>query len=185
LTAFAENTDSSRCAQELLGRPIIWVEFLHQLAATHVAVCAIGTNRRRRFIGEAEVMGFTFATVRHPTSTIFPTAHVSNGCIVSAAVVIGARTHVGPHVIFNRGVLVGHHTTIGSVVTLSPGANVGGRVTIGDGAYIGMGAVILNDLSVGAGSVVAAGSVVTRDVPAHVQVRGVPARIVKRDVDGL
>src|SRR5438093_1182168 len=130
LTAFAENTEPSRCEGELLGRPIIWVERLRDLVATHVAVCAIGTNRRRRFIDEAAALGFRFATVRHSTSTIFRTARVGNGCIIGAAVVIGAQTQAGEHVIFNRGVLVGHHTQIGSVVTLSPGANIGGRVVI-------------------------------------------------------
>jgi acetyltransferase-like isoleucine patch superfamily enzyme len=48
-----------------------------------------------------------------------------------------------------------------------------------------MGAVIVERITIGAGAVVAAGSVVIRDVPDHVMVAGMPAVIVKRDVDGL
>jgi serine acetyltransferase len=79
--------------------------------------------------------------------------------------------------------MIGHHTTIGECVTVSPGANVAGRVTVADGAYIGMGAIVLDDRAIGAGSLVGAGSVVTRDVPDHTQVQGVPARVVRSDID--
>ena len=46
-----------------------------------------------------------------------------------------------------------------------------------------MSAVVLDHLTVGASSVVAAGAVVVRDVPDHVQVVGVPARVVKTDIE--
>jgi acetyltransferase-like isoleucine patch superfamily enzyme len=47
-----------------------------------------------------------------------------------------------------------------------------------------MGAVVLDRITVGVHSVVGAGAVVTRDVPDHVQVIGVPARIVKENIRG-
>ena len=67
LTAFAENYERERCAGPLLGRPVIWVDDLGPLAATHCAVCAIGTTHRSRFVKPVEAMGFRFATVRHPS----------------------------------------------------------------------------------------------------------------------
>src|SRR5262249_32962608 len=54
LMAFAENWDRERCAGQLLDRPILWVEDLPPLAATHRAVCALGTTQRRGFIEQVE-----------------------------------------------------------------------------------------------------------------------------------
>jgi len=56
-------------------------------------------------------------------------------------------------------------------------------ITIGDDVWIGMDAKILKGVNIGNRAIIAAGAVVTRDVPAHTLVAGVPARIVKRDVE--
>ena len=58
-----------------------------------------------------------------------------------------------------------------------------GSCRIGEATFVAMGAVVLDHLTVGARSVIAAGAVVVRDVPDRVQVVGVPARIVKEDVE--
>ena len=46
-----------------------------------------------------------------------------------------------------------------------------------------IGAVIVDRIIGRTGSVVGAGAVVVRDVPAHVQVVGVPARVVKEEIE--
>ena len=184
LVAFAENWDRTRCSSPLLGLPVIWVEELVPLAATHLAVCAIGTTHRSEFVKLVEAMNFRFAAVRHPTARVSRSSTVGPGSILSAGVIVAAHTTIGQHVIVNRGSLIGHHTAIGDYVTISPGANIAGRVTIGDGTYVGMGAIILDYLKIGNGSMIGAGSLVTKDVPDHVQVMGVPARITKEGVEG-
>jgi acetyltransferase EpsM len=183
LCGFVENRDRSRCDTPLLGLPVHWVESAAELAATHEAVCAIGTTARRDYVDHAAALGYRFASLRHPTAVVAQSAEALPGTIVGAAVVVGARTRIGAHTILNRGVMVGHHTTVGECVTISPGANVAGRVTVHDRAYIGMGAIVLEDLTIGAGSIVAAGSVVTRDVPAGTQVIGAPARVVREGIE--
>ena len=164
VAAFGENWERARCAEPLLGRPVIWIDDLAPLAATHLAVCAIGTTHRVGFIEQAEKLGFRFATVRHPTARVSRTSMLGPGTIVSAGVMVAAHTRIGRHVIVNRGGLIGHHTTVRT--------------------YVGMGAIVLDSLTVGRGAVIAAGSVVTRDVPDHVQVMGAPARVTRERVEG-
>jgi acetyltransferase EpsM len=184
LSAFAENWDRDRCRKPLLERPVLWIDDLPPLSSSHAAICAIGSTKRRLFIEPVSALGFRFASLRHPSAAVSPEAEIGAGCVIGAGSVIGTRARLGEHVIVNRGTLIGHHTTIGDYVTLSPGANVAGCVEVGEGAYIAMGAVVLDRISVGAHSIVGAGAVVTRDVPDHVQVQGVPARIVKENAEG-
>jgi acetyltransferase EpsM len=184
LEAFGENWERERCEETLLGYPIIWIDDLKPLSATHQAVCAIGTTHRSLFVGQARELGFEFAVVRHPSTRVSATSAVGAGSILSVGVIVGAHTTLGEHVIVNRGCLIGHHTRIGDFVTISPGANIAGAVEIGDGSYIGMGAIVLDRIKIGSHAVVGAGAVVTRDVPDNVQVMGVPAQITKTNVDG-
>jgi acetyltransferase-like isoleucine patch superfamily enzyme len=53
----------------------------------------------------------------------------------------------------------------------------------GNHVWIGMRAMILKGVTIGDGAVVAAGAVVTRDVPARALVGGVPARVLRNDVE--
>ncbi len=184
LVGFVENMDPQVCQGKLENLPILWVEELEQLAATHVAVCALATTTRSRFTNQAAAYGVRFATLVHPTARISRTSVLGEGSIISPGVIIASNTRLGPHVFVNRGVLIGHHTEIGAHVTIQPGANVAGKCRIGSSTYIGMGALVLDNLTVGSQAVVGAGAVVTKDVPDRVQVVGLPAKIVKENIQG-
>lgn len=56
-------------------------------------------------------------------------------------------------------------------------------IKIGNHVWVGMNAMILKGVSIGDGAVIAAGSVVVKDVPARTLVGGVPAKVIRQDVD--
>lgn len=56
-------------------------------------------------------------------------------------------------------------------------------IKIGNHVWIGMNAMILKGVSIGDGAVIAAGAVVTSDVPAKALVGGVPAKVIKENVE--
>lgn len=184
VAGFVENMDPERCRQPLEGLPVYWIDEVASLVESHRAVCALSTTFRRRFVEQAAGKGLAFATLRHPTAIVSSRSDVGEGSILNAACVLGAHSVLGPHVIVNRGALIGHHTTIGAFSSIQPGTNVAGACSIGEAAYIGMGAIILDHLTIGPHAVVGAGAVVTRDVPAYAQVVGIPARVVKENIEG-
>lgn len=181
---FIENWERAKLDRPFLGLPVVWVDCAAPYAATHRALCSLGTTRRRAFIEQVSALGFAFATVSHPLARVSRRATIGAGSLLSAGVIVAVNAVIGRHVIVNRGVLIGHDTVIYDYVTLSPGVNVAGIATIGEGTYIGMGAVVLDRVRIGSGSVVAAGSLVTHDVPDHVRVMGIPAHVVEENVQG-
>jgi NDP-sugar pyrophosphorylase family protein len=119
--AFVENLDRARTVEPIEGLPVLWIDDAGaEFAATHLAVCALGTTKRRRIVEEAAALGFRFATVVHPLARVSARSELGEGTIASVGVVVAPRTRIGRHVILNRGVLVGHDTEIGDFVTVGP-----------------------------------------------------------------
>ena len=168
----------------LLGKPVYWVDDARQLAGRCQALSAIGSTRRAAFVAQMGGFGFKFATLVHPMARVSRAATLGAGTLVGPGAIISAYTEVGRHVIINRGALIGHHGKIGDGATISPGANLAAEVTVGARAYVGMGAVVVEKHSIGELSLVGAASLVTRDVPPRTVVMGVPARVVKENIDG-
>jgi acetyltransferase EpsM len=185
VAGFVENLDRARCKRTVDGHPVLWIDDIEPFAASHRAVCGLGTTHRRALVERARALGFDFVTIVHPSARVSRSASLGEGSVVSAGVVVASHVSIGRQVLLNRGVLLGHDTTVGGYVSVMPGANIASACTIGEGSYVGMGSVVLDHTVVGAGSVVGAGAVVTRDVPPNVQVVGVPARVVREGVDGL
>ena len=185
LTGFVENLDRERCGCDHEGRPVHWIDDVASMADSHWAICALGSTERYHLIDRAEQMGFRFATLIHPSARVSRRAHIGEGAIISAGVVVATSVHIGRHTLVNRGALIGHNVQIGDVATIGPGTNLAGFVKVGSRTYIGMSTVVVDRVSIGSRTMVAAASVVTRDVPDGVHAAGRPARVIKREVEGF
>jgi serine O-acetyltransferase len=54
---------------------------------------------------------------------------------------------------------------------------------IGNNVFIGVGAKILGPVTVGDGAVIGANAVVTHDVPSRCLAAGIPAKVIKTNID--
>lgn len=59
------------------------------------------------------------------------------------------------------------------------------EVIIGDHVWIGNRSIIMKGVTIGSGAIIAAGSIVTKDVPEKCLVAGVPAKLVRKNVEWL
>ena len=87
------------------------------------------------------------------------------GCVISK------KTKIGNHVIIGTNVLTGGRS------------NKEGHPVIGNNVYIATGAKILGDITVADNVIIGANAVVIHDVPSNCSVGGVPAKILKENID--
>ncbi|MGI8688070.1 MAG: acetyltransferase [Thermomicrobiales bacterium] len=112
----------------------------------------------------------------HPHATVAHSVRLGRGVAVMARGVVNPDAILGDHSVVNTGATVDHDGVIGAHAHIGPGAHLAGGIRVGTGALIGVGANITPWLTIGDGAVIGAGSVVVDDVPAHVTVKGIPAR---------
>ena len=142
-------------------------------------------GHRQAAAAEASRQGFRTAFSLIDPSAVMPRAiQAGPGLYINAGCCLGAACELADFVFINRGVCLGHHARLERFVSIGPGAVVGSLVHVEAGALIGAGAVVLPKVRVCPNAVVGAGAVVTKNVPAHCQVVGNPARIVRDDIIG-
>ena len=110
----------------------------------------------------------------------------------------GAELHLGKNSFINsdckirchKKISIGDDCAISHDVTImdGDGHSLNGvkndeEVNIGNHVWIGTRVTILKGVSIGDGAIIAAGSVVTEDVPERCLFGGIPARLIKRDID--
>jgi acetyltransferase-like isoleucine patch superfamily enzyme len=95
-------------------------------------------------------------------------------------------------IICQEEITVGHHVLLGWESELCDsdfhsmiynGYRVTGPIAIEDRVWIGNKATVMKGVHIGTGAVIAAGSIVTRDVPAHALAGGIPAKVIRENVE--
>lgn len=117
---------------------------------------------------------------------VYSFCRIAFGCSVPPRTRLGSGTKFskgGIAVIIHPRSEIGMNCLIGSCVTIGGTTSRYGVPKIGSNVYIGSGAKIIGDISVGDNVVVGVNSVVTKDVPPNCVVAGIPARVVKEDID--
>lgn len=101
---------------------------------------------------------------------------------------------IGRNTSFNNygmGVVIHRRVVIGENCEISHQVTIGGRggfyevPMIGNDVFIGTGARVLGPVKIGDGAIIGANAVVLSDVPAHSVAVGIPARIIKEDVQSI
>lgn len=177
-------TDSAhdRLGQSLGG---ILIEGADELVLEHdpnhvelvnaVGSVAVPEVRRKIYVKFAS-RGYQFATVVHPSAIVSPSASLAQGSQVMAGATVQARAIIGANTIINTHASVDHDCAIGAHSHIAPGVTLSGNVRIGQACHLGTACSVIQAVTLGPYAFVAAGAVVTSDLPAHANVRGVPAR---------
>lgn len=105
---------------------------------------------------------------------------------VGAGARIGRRVSLG---YWGLGVVIHDRAVLGDDVRVGCGVVIGGRSkqhgvpVIGDRVVLGAGAKVLGPITIGDEAVIGANAVVVADVAPRTVVGGVPARVLKREID--
>lgn len=144
----------------------------------------IKTNERSTlYLGEKAKLKLSGSFTMHGHSSIM----VHDG----AQLEIGHNTYLnGGSIECSYGIHIGNDCAIADGVRIidnswhTAHSLAGGGITkIGNKVWIATGAMILPGITIGDGAIVAAGAVVTKDVAARCMVAGVPAKVVKENVE--
>lgn len=107
-------------------------------------------------------------------------------CWLPHTAIIGRRVvlgYGGLGIVIHGDAHIGDNVHIDQCVTIGGNATKLGVPTIGSMVYIGAGAKILGPVAIGNNTVIGANAVVVTDIPSNCLAVGVPARVIRKNID--
>lgn len=176
--------DEHKWGQNLLDIPIVGAIAQGIASKDKQIILAIGNNATRKaFATQAPTA--KWVTAVHPNADVHPSASLGAGTVVFSGAVIQPGAVISQHCIINTGATVDHDCVIGDYVHLAPGVHLAGGVQVDEGAFLGIGSVAIVDVAIGAWATIGAGGVVIQDIPPYTTAVGVPAHVIKTNVQTL
>lgn len=109
-----------------------------------------------------------------------------HNCAIYSETKIGVGTQFGYGgigVVIHKRSVISERVVIGTNVTVGSRSRSDNSPVIGDNVFIATGAKILGDIKVGNNSVIGANAVVIHDVPENSVVAGLPAKVIKLNIN--
>jgi len=159
-----------------------WIDDHREKKNQVSGLVAIGGSRGQERLNIQSLFrenGLHIPVLRHPSSTVSPSALLGEGTQILAHANVAADSILGNACIVNHRASVDHECTIASGVHLAPGAVLCGCVKIEKNVFIGAGAVVLPHIFIGENSVIGAGAIVTKNVEAGSTLIGNPALAIR------
>ncbi len=108
------------------------------------------------------------------------------GCQITLGAKLGKGTvlgYGGLGIVIHERAVIGKNVMVGSGVTIGGTSKIYEVPVIGDNTMIAPGAKILGPVKIGKNCVIGANAVVLKDVPDNTIVGGIPAKVLKTDID--
>lgn len=140
------------------------------------SLLSMGHKSKLYFSGVFTILSGAHISIRKGGILELGSGYINNNCeiICSKHIRIGNDVAIGNNVVIRDS---DDHEIVSSPTEMTK------SVYIGDHVWIGERAMILKGVNIGEGAIIAAGAIVTKDVLSHTLVAGVPAKIVKKDVN--
>ena len=101
-------------------------------------------------------------------------------CNNGVQITCGKKITIGKNCVIAREVIIRDYD---AHRLLQPEYEIAKEIKIGDHVWIGNRAIILKGVTIGDGAVIAAGAIVTKDVPERCLAAGVPAKVIRENVE--
>lgn len=133
-------------------------------------------NAKLTLNGNFTIYAGSYIRVVEKGQLVLHSGFINEGCQITCA----SRITIGEGCVIARDVIIrdydGHNIKI-------PDYKIAEEIHIGRNVWIGNRAMVLKGVHIGEGSIVAAGAIVTKDVPPHCIVAGIPAKVIKENVE--
>ena len=161
---------------KILNKGIFIFGFKENIKSNVETRLMVGDNATFNVNGEFTIYGGTDIMVQKDAKLTLGSGYLNS----NVQIICGKEIEIGDDVKIARDVIIrdtdAHKILGGNHSIVNP-------VKIGNHVWLGTRSVILKGVTIGDGAIVAAGAIVTKDVPAKSIVAGVPAKVIKENIE--